>query len=315
MPGKMKKISARVRVCLLLALALAAVSVDGWADKIILKNGGVIEGLILRENDREIAIMARVGELTLPKDTIREIHKGNSFQVYLDRGEQFVRQKRFLTAQENYERAERAGCPQDVLQKHLDALDIAERSENNRQIEKQLDGASKLRVRGMLDSAIETLTKLPPEQKADSRVKKLLSEMLCGSAYEHIDHFRYNEAVKQMILARDLGAPKAELHYLMGILKRSEGRVALAQYEFEEALQADPSVYTRFPGSISAPLFPVPIEIRADAAMLASATLELTAPKIESGLDKQIALKGPLVDIEKPTFLDFCSAALAKGVG
>ncbi|HNT34234.1 MAG TPA: lytic transglycosylase domain-containing protein, partial [bacterium] len=259
--------------------------------KVILNNGGVLEGIILKETEEEVVVMSRVGELTLSRSTIAEIQRGNSYQVYLDRAESFIRQKKFLSARENLTLAERVGCPKDLLKKHQTLLEHASRNETERQMNEQLATADALRAKGRLQDAIDTLNRLPTEQKNDPRVRRALTQMLCGSAYEHIDHFRFNQAVRNMIQARDLGAPKAELHFLMGLLKQSEGRMALAQYEFGEALQADPDVYNRFPGSIKSPLFPVPIEARAEVAMISAASLDLNISELDIGLDRQIALK------------------------
>lgn len=291
MLGQMKRIASYTCAFLLAALIAGVFVSVASADKIILNNGGVLEGIILKETDEDLVVLSRVGEVTLARDSIHEIQRGNSYQVYLDRGDSFIRQKRFVSAKENYTRAERAGCPKDILKKHLAALEQASHNERERQLTASLDNAAQLRAKGRLQDAIDALNRMPADQKSDPRVTRALVQMLCGSAYEHIDHFRFNQAVRNMIQARDLGAPKAELHFLMGLLKQSEGRLALAQYEFGEALQADPDVYNRFPGSIKAPLFPVPIEARAEVAMISPASLDFNISELDIGIDRQLALR------------------------
>jgi len=132
--------------------------------------------------------------------------------------------------------------------------------------------------------------------------------MLCSSAYERIDHLDYSKAMDDLLLAKEFGASKAELHFLMGLLKRQEGRMSIAMYEFEEALKEDPSIYTKFVGETDKPLFPVPIETRMEVAE-AAATMKALEPKIEIGLDKPVTLREP-PPMKRPGSRNYDLAAL-----
>ena len=281
----------------LLVLTLAVVVTPSRADRVILKNAGVLEGVLVKENDSSITFLTKSGEVTLEKSSIKEIRKGEAFRIYLERGDNLLSQRNFVGAAENYERAKNTGCSEEIYRARIQSLEKARRVEADRDLLNNLKLAEDLRSKGFLDKGIETLSGLGLREKSDPRVKRLLADMLCSAAYEHIDHFQYGKAVESLIEARDLGAPKAKLHYLMGLLKRKEGRNALALYEFEEALHADPKVYTQFPDSGVMPLFPIPIETRMEVALTVEGDLE--KKELEIGLDNQVALRDHLLQPRK----------------
>jgi hypothetical protein len=82
----------RLPLLAVLALALAP---SAQADVVVLKDGRRIEGEIAREDAREVVVRTGLGELTFPRDQVREIERGKT-----PRAEFAEREARARTAEE-----------------------------------------------------------------------------------------------------------------------------------------------------------------------------------------------------------------------
>ncbi|MGF1571932.1 MAG: tetratricopeptide repeat protein [Sumerlaeia bacterium] len=184
--------------CGALALVLAVAS-TGFADRVLLKNGEELSGMILNQDDRFVEIMNENRMvLKLQKSTIAETILEDNALRFEALGDSADEQGKLDEAIANYEKAMEIGGDVKALEAKIEAV-------KDQIIDKQLGGLSydlkesrKLRRQERFDAAEETLRKLVEKAPDNKAVLEIASDemgVLCvARARKLVDNVQHNAA-------------------------------------------------------------------------------------------------------------------------
>ncbi len=208
------------------------------ADTLKLKNGTVLEGVVLAETDDTVQFKdSSQMVLSLPRNAIEEVvHQANSMAAE-DQGDQALENGEYEAAIDHYKAALDAGGEQTRLrQKIAQARQKIEESALGQFLEPIRD-AEKLMAEGKLDRADEALEELAEKCKDApdifEKVRSLQAHVALERSREFRDSIRYAEANEELLRARKLAPnePKIliELADLNAQSLRTHG-LAIQQY-------------------------------------------------------------------------------------
>lgn len=219
--------------------ALFLVSAVAFADRILLKNGGQLVGIVEQQDAETIALRTDAGHIVLPREMIEAIEISARGATHLQLGESFLRSGQMDKAEEEFQLAleepesyQQASRQLEYIQAERERL----RQEGIRRIAAQ---AQELVAEEKLDEAADLLSQAIETQypQAES-LRRQRGEIRLQQAEVSMNHFRYAQAGALLVLAHEDGASPVRLHTLLGMLDKRQGRPTTAMEEFRLARRA-----------------------------------------------------------------------------
>lgn len=222
---------------LMMLILLGATGVQG--DRITLKNGGKLDGVIVEQDEVQITLRTAGGTISMPRSVIESIEITPRGQTHLELGDSFFHAGQLDKAEAEYELAL---AEQDSFEKARLALIRVEKERARtlaEEIETAAQHAQRIALRGDYERAVSYLTQLLNTQYPNQKILiQKRAEIRLQLADNYINHHRYGQAKETLLLASQDGASPVRLHTLMGIINQREGRFAQAREEFHLARKA-----------------------------------------------------------------------------
>lgn len=229
-----------------LAASLLLIPVPGSpparADTIETVHGTTIEGVITWEGDDKLIIETPQARLTLRKETIRTIQREGPANKHLRAGDQYLQQGRHDLAREEYRQAMEYPEGAEAATRRLTQLDQVLNAKMTARENLVRERAEALRQAGKLREAVEVVTAYIDEHGATEELQRYRGSVRTELAFWYYDHVRNADALRQIELAKEDGAPAERLHLLWAKIDLLENRWSFARQEFQLALQANPHV-------------------------------------------------------------------------
>jgi len=212
----------------------------GSADVIHLKNGQVLEGIIVEEGSNMVMIEVAFGKIAVTPAQIDSIQRESDAEDQLRLGKSLLKQGQAGRAE---------ACLQKALQIHpglseaAGTLDEAHSQILLKTLESRLSVLRNLTEQEKYSKAIEGYRSLLREVRAEG-ARRVLTRELAGVhadyAFFLYNHLYEDRALEEIRAAQAVGGDFAQLHFILGRLAEVSGHDEDAIWEYEEALRQQP---------------------------------------------------------------------------
>lgn len=194
------------------------------ADKVILKNGNVIEGRILREDDRNLVISTGASELSVAVANVDRIERGISVEYILQRA------RKALETGERFKKAGNGDQARKVFEAGILELETASESlepvpETLAAVKKQLEDARR---------SVAVVANDPESARA---------EELYEQALRAIDHISYADAFRLLTQAAEIKPDRTDIQYRLAIVSQELNNPDSAIRAYRRLLELDADTY------------------------------------------------------------------------
>lgn len=268
----------------LMLTALAGGAARG--DAVQLTNGGTVRGIVVAETEEAVTVNVGHGFVTFARDQIAGIVPTDPGPLHLEAARKLLARGLLDQAELRFrEAAESVECATPARD-GLDAVARQRRRVEDSRIQSEMNRARTLAASGQTRKAVDALSEAIAGRGGDDRSLALLGELRCRLAYEYIDRIQYTKAAEQILLAREEGAPMADLRYLLGLLSQAQGRALPARYEIALALEEKPELAQAYPSAAAQeiPRMALVGPEAAEGGEVVSWQQSLTTPRREGGV-------------------------------
>lgn len=209
-------------------------------DKIILRHGSVLIGIVVEQNEREITLQTEAGRVVLSRESVLRVESTDPGETYLRMGRNLYQADRLDGAEEHYRQARHH--PSTREQADWGLKEVASRRQylREKEIDEVLARSRQLADRERYEEAVKVVSELLDTRfPGDSELLRQRGELRLLQAKAAIDHLQLGRAKDYLVQAQADGCSKTNLHFLLASLDSHEGRLTQALEEFRiAALQA-----------------------------------------------------------------------------
>ncbi len=213
------------------------------ADRVFLKNGGMISGQIVEEAEELLSIRSELGVMSIHRKEIERLERTSTGESHSHIGHRLFQQGQLEAAYEEFQKALEDGQGTTEAQRGMELIREEIKARRRQRIQTATETARKLSSEGNFKQALAILDTLLETYYPDDReIKHIRGEIRLDMAENYLNHFQMEYAKQSLLLAARDGGPASRLHQLLGVVDMREGRLNQA---FEEFLMARASASER----------------------------------------------------------------------
>jgi tetratricopeptide (TPR) repeat protein len=218
---------------------LTAAVLCAHGDRVILHNGGVIEGIVEEHGEQGVSIRTAAGRLQLSREEIASVQISSRGISRLQMGKSLYQAGRLDQAKEQFRQALQQPDTHHEAQQYLERIEKQKQQQLREAADELIEQAKSLAGRMRFEDAIQLLTEAMKEEAvARDRLRHFRGTIRLQQADELINHSQYWKAKEVLVLAHEDSGSSARLHWLLGRIDKREGRYAQAREEFRLARRA-----------------------------------------------------------------------------
>ncbi len=215
-------------------LCLGPLTAQG--DKVILRHGGALIGIVVEQNASEITLQTEAGRVVLSRESVLRIEATDPGETYLRMGRSLYQADLLEGAEKNYRLARQYLSTRDQADWGLKEVASRRQYLKEKEIDDALARSRQLADRERYEEAAKAVSELLDSRyPGDPELLRQRGEIRLVQAKAAIDHLQLGRAKDYLVQAQADGCSETNLHFLLASLDSHEGRLTQALEEFRIA--------------------------------------------------------------------------------